>query len=82
MKEEHLDRAKFIFRGNKVKITKNGQRQLGAAIGSKEFKREYIESMLNNWSDQLIHLSKIAEMELQVVYAAFFSFGGEGASKV
>ena len=58
VEEEHLDRAKFIFKGSEVKITKNGQRQLGAAIGS-------------NWSDQLIHLSKIAEMEPQAVYAAF-----------
>ena len=74
MKEENLDRAKFIFRGNKVKITINGQRQLGAAIGSKEFKREYIESMLNNWSDQLIHLSKIAEMEPQLGFKSIYNF--------
>ena len=74
MKEENLDRAKFIFRGNKVKITINGQRQLGAAIGSKEFKREYIESMLNNWSDQLIHLSKIAEMEPQLGFKSTYNF--------
>ena len=26
MKEEHLDRAKFIFKGREVKITKSGQR--------------------------------------------------------
>ena len=74
MKEENLDRAKFIFRGNKIKITINGQRQLGAAIGSKEFKREYIESMLNNWSDQLIHLSKIAEMEPQLGFKSTYNF--------
>ena len=74
MKEENLDRAKFIFRGNKIKITINGQRQLGAAIGSKEFKREYIESMLNNWSDQLIHLSKIAEMEPQLGFKSIYNF--------
>ena len=38
MKEEHLDRAKFIFKGSEVKTTKSGQRHLGVAIGSKEFK--------------------------------------------
>ena len=40
VKEEHLDRTKFIFKEIEVKITKSGQRHLGAAIGSKEFKRE------------------------------------------
>ena len=48
VKEEHFDKAKFIFKGSKVKITKSGQQRLGAAIESKEFKREYIESMVNN----------------------------------
>ena len=53
VKEEHFDRAKFIFKEIEFKITKSGQRLLGAAIGNKEFKREYIESMVNNWNDQL-----------------------------
>ena len=48
VKEEHFDKAKFIFKGSKVKITKSSQQRLGAAIGSKAFKREYIESMVNN----------------------------------
>ena len=54
MKEEHFDRAKFIFKGRDIKITKSRQRHLRAAIGSKEFEREYIESMVNNWNGQLI----------------------------
>ena len=48
MKEERFGRAKFTFKGSEVKITKSGQQHLGAAIGSKEFKREYIESMVIN----------------------------------
>ena len=53
VKEEHFDRAKFIFKEIEFKITKSGQRLLGAAIGNKECKREYIESTVNNWNDQL-----------------------------
>ena len=53
MIEEHFDRAKFIFKEIEFKITKSGQRLLGAAIENKEFKREYIESMVSNWNDQL-----------------------------
>ena len=71
MKEEHFGRvlySKIIFKGSEVKITKSGQRNLGAAIGKKEFEQEYIESMVNNWSNQLISLSIIAEMEHQAEY--------------
>ena len=71
VKDEHLDKAKFTFKGSEVKITKSRQQHLGAAIGSKEFKREYIESMVHNWKDQLIYLSKIAEMEPQAANTAF-----------
>ena len=71
MKEYHLDKTKFIFKGSEAQIAKIGQGHLGAAVGSKEFKREYIESVVNNWKDQLIYLSKIPEMELQAAYAAF-----------
>ena len=48
VKEEHFDRAKFIFKGSEVKITKTGQWHLRAAMENKEFKREYIKSMVNN----------------------------------
>ena len=70
MKEEHSGRSKFIFKGSEVKIAKSGQRHLGAAVGSKKFKREYIKSMVNNCNDQLISLFKIAEMEPQAAWAA------------
>ena len=71
IKEEHLDRAKFIFKRSEVKITKNGQRHFGVVIGSKEFTQEYIESMVNNCNDQFIYLSKTGEMEPRAAYAAF-----------
>ena len=71
VKEEHLDKVKFIFKGSEVKITKRGQRHLGAVIGSKEFKREYIESMVNKWKDQLIYSSKIAKMDPEALHIVF-----------
>ena len=64
VKEEHLNKAKFIFKGSEAEIAKISQQHLGVAVGSKEFKREYIESVVNNWKDQLMYLSKIP------VYAA------------
>ena len=35
VREKHFDRAKFIFKGREVKITKSGQLHSGAAMGSK-----------------------------------------------
>ena len=44
MKEEHLDKVKFIFKGSEVKITKRGQRHLGAMIG-----KNSSENISNQW---------------------------------
>ena len=66
-----MGKEKFVFKGIKVKITKSCQRHLRATIGSKELRQKYIKSMVNNWNDQLIYLSKIAEMEPQAAYTAF-----------
>ena len=46
VKEKHFDIAKFIFKGREVKIANNGQRFLGAAIGSKKNSSENIS---NQW---------------------------------
>ena len=46
VKEKDFDIAKFIFKGSEVKITNNGQRFLGAAIGSKKNSSENIS---NQW---------------------------------
>ena len=75
VKEEHFGRAlysKVIFKGSEVKATKRGQWNLGAAIGKKEFKQEYIESMVSNWNNQLISLSKTAEMEPHAAFIGGF----------
>ena len=43
------DEARKIF-GNSVNITTDGKRHLGAVIGSDEYKSEYCEGLVNNWS--------------------------------
>ena len=47
MKEEHLDRAKFIFKESEIKTTKYGQRHLGAAIVKKV--KNSSENISNQW---------------------------------
>ena len=41
------DNAVDLFRGTDIKITKEGQRHLGAVIGSEEFVSEYVRGKVN-----------------------------------
>ena len=51
-KEEDIVRAREIF-GYQFNITTEGQRHLGASLGSPAFKREYCTEKVNSWSKQL-----------------------------
>ena len=54
-----------------VNITTEGQRHLGAVIGSSEFKGQYCAEKINKWKDELLTLSEIAETHPQMAYAAY-----------
>jgi len=73
VKEKYLELAKQTFCASEIKITISGQRHLGAAIGSGDYRSTYIKSMINTWNAELICLSKIAEIEPQAAYAAYVS---------
>ena len=72
VKEQCLENFIETFSGSAVKITTEGIKHLGAAIGSEDFKVLYIKLLVDNWIDQLNLLSKIAESEPQSVYSALF----------
>ena len=71
VKEQYFENAIGTFRGNEIKITTEGKKHLGAAIGSEDCKASYVKSLVDNWIDQLNVLSKIAEREPQSAYSAF-----------
>ena len=52
-KEDDVARAREIF-GDRVNITTEGQRHLGAALGSLAFERDYCTEKVNSWSEQLL----------------------------
>jgi hypothetical protein len=68
---EHLTRAKELFGSLGVKVTSEGQRHLGAIIGSSSHKRVYMERKLEKWLEDLEELSIIAENEPQLAYCSF-----------
>ena len=67
----HLEEAQNIFGESGVTITTKDERHMGAAIGSEEFKRQYVEKKISKWVEDIETLAKIAEDEPQSVYASY-----------
>ena len=45
-----------IFDGSGIQVTANGQRHLGAAIGSRRFAEEYVAEKVKLWSEGPVQL--------------------------
>ena len=71
VKEDKLQEAKLIFKDTGVKITSDGMRHLGAAIGSKVFKDSYVLQKIEEWIHSVERLAKIAVTEPQAAFSAF-----------
>ena len=71
--EDRLAEAEQIFEGAGVKITTAGKKHLGAAIGTIDYREEFMTSLVRKWVDQIETLSKIAAFEPHTAYAAFTS---------
>ena len=64
VKPEHLVYAREVFTGSGLQITTQGQRHLGAVVGSEQFKIEYVTNKIENWINQLRMLEKVVEPHL------------------
>ena len=69
-KEKHLTDATNIFENTGVQITKEGHRNLGAALGTRSFTEEYISKQVQMWVDEVKQLATIAQSQLHAAYAA------------
>ena len=74
VKEEYLEKAKELFGEEGVVITTEGQRHLGAAIGSAAYREKYINSLVADWVNEVEVLSEFAKSDPHACYAAF-TFG-------
>ena len=74
VKKDKEEQAKRVFKTAGIPITTEGQRHLGAAIGSATFKEEYIKGKVMKWTAEIIRLSQFAETEPHAAYTAF-TFG-------
>ena len=71
VKEEYRQLAETTFTGTGLQITTEGQRHLGAVVGSAEYKEEYVRSKIDGWIEELKMLSKIAKIEPHLAYCAY-----------
>ena len=64
-----------IFKDTGITITAEGQKHLGAVIGSPEFKSTFAKKLVDKWVLELQELSKVAKTEPHAAYSNFvFSF--------
>ena len=66
-----LQLARDIFQGTAIKITTEGKRHLGDALGSEDFKTQYVSDKVAKWCEEIHQLAEIAKSQPQAAYAAF-----------
>ena len=60
-----------MFADTPIKITTEGKRHLGAAIGTAEYKNSYIEEKVQDWCRRLKKLAKIAKTQPHAAYSSY-----------
>ena len=68
---EDFERANTIFKFSGIKISCDGQRHLGAVIGSTDFRKDYIENLVTEWSGMFSKLSLFAKSQPHAAFCAF-----------
>ena len=63
--------AEQTFQGTGINITADGQRHIGASIGSIKYREKFVSNLINDWSKQIGLLSRIAKIDPHSAYAAY-----------
>lgn len=67
----NLELAEDMFKDTGVTVTVDGERHLGAVIGTKDFRESYVSKKVESWCQDIDELSQIAIEEPQVAYCAY-----------
>ena len=65
------EQAEAVFAGTGVRITTEGDRHIGAVLGSEAFKTRFVTAKVGKWVQDVAELAKIAEEEPQCALSAF-----------
>ena len=68
---DDLAEVQNVFGSEGIKVTTEGHRHLGAAIGSEQFKASFVSEKVKNWVKDIEDLAIIAEDEPQAALCAF-----------
>lgn len=71
VKSNFTNEAHAIFTDTEIQVTNEGNRHLGAVIGSNEYKTLYVTRKVNDWIAQLNLLSEIGRIDPHSAYTAF-----------
>jgi len=63
-----------VVKGTLINVTVQGQRHLGAAIGSRKYVEEYVNNKVTNWISEITQLAEFSVTQLRVSYAVY-AFG-------
>ena len=66
-----LDEAKSLFSSTNIKLTIEGKRHLGAALGTFDFRSQYAAEKVEVWCNELRCLADFAKTQPQAAYSAF-----------
>ena len=71
VKPECLDEARRVFAGSGIRITDEGHRYLGAAIGTPEYCQHFVQKKCEEWLAEVAILTEYARTQPQAAYSAF-----------
>ena len=71
VKDGGLTKAKELFENSGVIITAEGQRHLGAVIGSENYKSKFLTNLVKGWTDEVTNLAEIAKIDPHSAYTCF-----------
>ena len=68
---DRLSKTETLFADTPINITTAGKQHLGAALGTEEYKFDYIDHKVTEWCERLRKLSEIAKSQPHAAYAAY-----------
>ena len=74
MKPCREEEARELFAGTAINVTTEGQKHLGAALGSRSYLEEYVNDKVVDWVNEVKRLAEFAVSQPQACFAAF-TFG-------
>ena len=63
--------VKEVFKDTAVNVTVQGQKHLGAVIGSRKYLQEYVSEKVTNWVSEVTKLAEFALSQPQACYGAY-----------